>query len=50
MTIQLQALRDICANWIRTTLGISADLAGSHVAGSANQYFRTNQRFSDDLH
>ncbi len=34
MTIQLQALRDIRANWIRTTLGISADLAGSYVAAA----------------
>ena len=37
MTLQMQALNDIRANWIRTTLGIPTDVAGPYVtATSAN--------------
>ncbi len=34
MTVQLQALNDLGANWIRTTLGITADSAGSYVTAT----------------
>ncbi len=34
MNVQLQALRDIGANWIRTTLGISTDSAGGYVTAT----------------
>lgn len=34
MTVQLQALEAIRANWIRMTLGITSDLAGPYVASA----------------
>ena len=32
MTVQMQALSDIRANWVRITLGITTDVAGSYIS------------------